>query len=621
MSYEKDSIKDAKKIGAFDNNVLDPKILEMNASDKQKLSDELARVKQDMEPQKQASPQDMSKRRKKEHTPLDVELTFLEKIMLFFLTIFGFSNAEQFKKKKVIRNIEKDIARIKPPIYLLQTRRISKFFAHKLHDLYLKIVWIKRMMDLTLNNKKYWDNPSVSKAVAESLFERLANLNTDEVDSNFSPSGIEMVVSQFEDPRTAVETVEKSFYTFVYSIDKTLVEKVNEIYTNLSYFRDLCDYDFYALFKRFDPTFHPGVTPNFIDIPGEGILGHLEKLEEAILQIDLNIDNIFIFKKLLAVSKEFENMGMDSPESGSADPMANIAPKTTAIQGLADGITPEKLESELLILFEILKELLYTKSLTLLIQMIKVDPLYAPSFVHTRHDLFKVYVETFEKRIKVVSKNVIRSRRKRTLENLSHQLFGQMKWVGIYNIELSDEIEKIGFTGFFFTFHIATVMQFLERYYNEFLKNTINILLLNGVYSEKNFHKLTSDTFYAMDKFVERFQLFAEDVSPEGTEGKRLLGLLARKDSTMPENRKIVEKHIVTINGKARDLFEEFNRHFSSIHTIISKVYKDIDSKPPKYIRNIRSIGGFRNVKFLQSLEKGMKILQGIQELTVLLKQ
>jgi len=477
------------------------------------------------------------------------------------------------------------------------------------------------MMDLTLNNKKFWDNPNVSKAVAESLFERLANINTDEVDSNFSPAGIEMVVSQFEDPRTAVETVEKSFYTFVYSIDKTLVEKVNDIYTNLSYFRNLCDYDFFALFKRFDPTFHPGVTPNFIDIPGEGILTHLQNLEEAILQIDLNIDNIIIFKKLFAVSKEFENVDMDGSSSDSSDPMSSISPKTTAIQGMGDSITPEKLEGELLILFEILKELLYTKSLTLLIQMIKVDPLYAPSFVHTRYDLFKMYVETFEKRIKVVSKNVIHSRKKRALESLSHQMFGQMKWVGIYNIELSDEIEKIGFTGFFFTFHVGTVAQFLERYYNEFLKNTINILLLNGVFSEKNFHKLMSDTFYAMDKFIERFNEYMADVSPEGSEGKRLLTLLARKDSVNPENRKIVEKHIVTINGRARDLFEEFNRHFSSILTIITKVYKDIDAKPPKYIRNIRSIGGFRNVKFLQSLEKGMKILQGVQELTVLLKQ
>ena len=138
---------------------------------------------------------------------------------------------------------------------------------------------------------------------------------------------------------------------------------------------------------------------------------------------------------------------------------------------------------------------------------------------------------------------------------------------------------------------------------------------------EKNFHKLTSDTFYALDKFIERFNEFAEEVSPEGAEGKRLLTLLGRKESVMPENRKIVEKHIVTMNGKGRDLFDEFQRHFSSVHTIIAKVYKDIDSKPPKFIRNIRAIGGFRNVKFLQTLEKGMKILQGMQELVNLLKQ
>jgi len=100
MSYEKDSINDAKKLGTFDN-ALDPKILEMNESEKQRLSGELERVKQDMEPRKPVPAKDQPRKKRKEHTPLDVELTFLEKVILFFLTIFGLSNAEQFKKRRL----------------------------------------------------------------------------------------------------------------------------------------------------------------------------------------------------------------------------------------------------------------------------------------------------------------------------------------------------------------------------------------------------------------------------------------------------------------------------------------------------------------------------------------
>lgn len=614
MAYDKEVIQQLDKQGVFDDK-MDASVLSLDDAEKEKLGKDFSKAQKDMTPASKSDDKNLKKRKPQIQT-LEVELTVFEKIVAFILSVFGISSIEKYKIRKVIRVIEKDLGHIKPPIYNTSTRRITKYFAFKIHDLYLKLVWVKKIFANTVENEKMWDNPSVEKPICEALFEKMADINMMEIDDNFSNRGLELVVSQFEDPKKAVETIEKSLYSYVYSIDKTVIHKANQAYTNLMYFNKLTKFDFVAFFKRFDQTYHPGVSPNFIDISGDALVNYLKELEEAILQIDLNFDNISLFKKLNEVALDYYKKSQIE-ETSSEKPLP--AGMDAAIQ--SDLISPEKLETELIMLFEILKDLLYKKYLTLLIQIIKADPLYTPSLIHTRFDLFNIYLETFEKRIKGNARKIIKDRRTKKIEGFIRKLYPDLMWVGVYNKQLSEDLETAGYIGLGYSYHLAIVYTFVKKYYGDLIKTTLNILMLNGVFSEKNFHKLLSDSFYAMDKFAEKLEVFAEDMKPEGASGKRLLMMLSRKNNYQPDQKKTTEKQIVAMNGIARDLIEEFWKLYGELFTIISSVYRDIDLKPPKYVRNIRAIGGFRNVKFLQSIEKSYQILTEMDDIVRLLKE
>lgn len=605
MRHDKDAIHSAREQGMFDSN-MDPSILALDDAEKQKLSKQFSKAQGEMTVSDE-SPEKKSRKREKKEISLDVELTFVEKIVSFFLSVLGIRTREQFKMKKVIRNVEKEIAHIKPPIYNPGNKTITKYFAFKIHDLYLKLVWLKRIFGNTLENEKQWNNPTINKTIVERLFERLANLNTKEMDSNFSPKGIETVVSQFTDTKKAIETIEKNLYTYVYSIDKSTIDKANQIYTNMIYFKNLTQFDFISFFRRFDSTYQAGTSPNFSSIPGDALLPYLKQLEEAILQIDLSLDNIHIFKVLNDISNMYQDHGRNSVMD------------ETEIAESPDTVKGDKLEAELIVLFEVLKELMYQKYLTLLIQITKQDPLYSPSIVHTRYDLFKIYLETFEKRIKTFAVKFTKERKKKKIEEALKNSFDTLLWTGIYSQQIAEKIDEMGYLSFSYAYHVAIINTFIEKYYTEFVKSSINILLLNGSFTEKNFHKLVSETFYSMDKFVEKFRAFSDDVKDSGPTAKRLMNLLSKSGSFQHEHKKMTEKHVVTLNGKAKDLFDEFVRLFNSLKTILRNVFNDIDSKPPKYVRNIRGIGGFRNVKFLQAIEKSNTVLGSMDDILQLL--
>ena len=72
--------------------------------------------------------------------------------------------------------------------------------------------------------------------------------------------------------------------------------------------------------------------------------------------------------------------------------------------------------------------------------------------------------------------------------------------------------------------------------------------------------------------------------------------------------------------AKSEGLFDDFSSRFPSMLDIMTKLNSDIETKPPKCLRNIRTIGGLKNLKYLNSLSKSYEILKSLQELMLLLK-
>lgn len=617
MPHDRDAIEAAKKKGAFKDNVFDPRALELSDDEKGKLKKDLDRVSDDLLKDDYPLPEKGGKKKSAARKKGVENLSFFEKIIVFFLSMVGI-DAEEYKTNKAVHVIEKAVSKIKPPIYNASTKRVTKYFAYKIYDLYLKLFSLKKIYEKTVENTPVWNNPQrLQKSGVETLFEGLAGINSREVDERFSMQGIGKVISEYESVNLASESVDKAAHTYIDSIDKNSLEAINKSYTNIVYFKDLLGFDYVSFFKRFDPSFKSGAIPNFQDIYGDAIADYLCGLEESVLQLDLDIKNIQVFKKLDEAARVLD---FTSETSDKADVDAEQVQFRDKTSEAGNPDKDKKLENDLVLLFENLKDILNKNYLTLLVRIIKKDPAYTPGFMRTKYDLFRIYSETFLARVRNAARENIKYKKRQKIEDNIHKSFNAIQFVGICNPVLSEKLEENGFVGFTYHYQVGVINTFLKAYYEEIIQGIINTVLMSGVFMDKHFQKNVSDTFYEMEKFQEKFKDLVKDIEQEGATAKKILSELARKDLTPVDQKKSVDRYIITVNGKAKDLYDQFYGLFAGITDILGKLFTEIEAKPPKYIRNIHTISGLKNARFLNYITNMANILGGVKESMGLLR-
>jgi hypothetical protein len=610
MGYNKNSVYQAKKRGVFQNNIIDPSVLNLEDDEKKRLREDFSKAQRDMAKDKQ--PDQMENKRTGNNKPekeINIELTWFEQVVCFLLSLFKIQSIQDFKVEKALKSIEKDILRMKPSIYNASSKRVSKFLAFNLYDFYSKAAPIKQIFERTMNNSSLWNNvKQFQKTGLEMLFEKLMNYNSQEIDSKFSLQGIAKIINEFESIKEASQIIDKAIYNYINTIDPTSAEFTNKIYTNILYIKKLLDFDFVQLFKRFDSQFSEATSPYFIDIAGDAIVPYLVVLEEDWMQVDLNLDNVSVFKTLA----EIGNILCISAQGSTQNQDQEEIPKDEA-----EPTKPEEIEG----FFNVLKDTITRNPFTPLLKLMKRLPDYSPVLFRSKYDLSKLYAQTFEERVKNLVKEVVENKKIHKIEQTVKKIFNSIQWAGLYSNEISSQLQENGSAGFLYIYPIGIANTFISECYEPFTKGLLNIVLMNGIFIEKYFQKSLAENFYDMEKFEDKFREFLFEMSIEGYTGKRISGLLKRQDSSPSETRKNMEKYVTTINTKAKELMSKFFTLFFEISEIVVKLYKDSERKTPDHVRNMRSIGGLKNQKLLASLEKSYTIVSSLKEAVQLLRE
>jgi len=592
MPYDEYTIRKAKEKGIFEDNVFDPKVLLLPEEDKEKIQKQLNKLLDETE----------KKETKLKNIPpqkeVDVELNFMEKLIAFILSFFGIMTLSDYKIRKALHIVEKKLSKIKPQVYNHSSKKLTRFFALKIYNLYTQLGLLRDLIQYTFNSPE-WSNPlQPGKTGIELLFEKLCNINSSVTDEKFSIKNITKVVTEMGSLKLAWAPIEDAIKNHLESFTSDLIKNANMLYTNLLYLKRIAEYDFIQLLKRFDPNFSPKETPIFTDIPGEAIIPYLIDLEENLIQIDFSLDNLTLLKKLTEVAK-FLSI---SPQAEGGD------------------VTDELLEEEILNLINNLNNLASERVLTMLIQVLKKDPFYFPSVFYVQYDLFKIYSEVFYKRIKFITESIVKEKKLKEMETFIKKDFNEIVWAGVYCPEYSEKIERKGLGNFDFTYHIGTIRTFFDLYFKDSIRDFLSLVLLNGLFADRFFQKTLSELTYNLEKFEEKFRNFLEDVEFSGNSGKKITGYLERTDLT-PEIKKTAERVVSNINANAKELFNEFYNIFIILEDCISKLRKDIELHPPKYLRNIRSIGGSKNQKLLSALIIDSDKLKSLKEVFVFLRE
>lgn len=590
MPYDEYTVKKAKEKGIFEDNVFDPKVLQLSEEEKRKLQSDLEKATSGLE----NKPHDYTLKDNFDNKEIEIKLSFFEKIWVFLLSFFGITSLSEYKLKKSLHSIIKQLSKIKPPIFLPHSKKLTPFFALRIYNLYTMLGILRKIINETLNSDEWATPNQLRKTGLELFFEKLCMVNPNIIDEKFSYQNIQKVINEFGNVKNAWEAIEEAIAKHFESFPADAIENANLLYTNFIYMKRLAEYDFISLLRRFDPDFTMKSTPNFTEVSGEALLPYLVDLESIFIQIDFSLNNLDVLKKLIEVRNYINLANEEESEE-------------------------ENLEEEIIQLLTNLKNMAYEASFTNIIKILKKDPLYSASVLYTRFDLFKLYCETFHKRIKYITETSFKERKSKEIESYVNKIFKNIEWVGIYNNDTSEKLEARGFGSFEYIYQIATINTFLNNYFNTTIKSFLSLVLLSGFFLDKFFQKTLSELTYDLEKFEEKFNHFYIEMQRDGSTAKKIIGYLERRDITS-DIKKTVERLITSINTEARELFFEFANLFFIMEDCIDKLRKDIDLHPPKFLRNIRSIGGSKNTKILTTLIEDNEKLKELKEVISFLR-
>ncbi len=597
MPYDKDAIQRAREKGILQNGVFDAKALELEEKEKERLKRELTKLQTKDHEQQKPQPAAAPSPPISEKSPLNVELSLWDRIVLFFLALLGIQAQESYIQYKALRQVHKDLALIRPAIYNRKQKTVTRYFAYKVHELQLKLLFFKPMFEIM--ETPQWDTPDQGKTGIERLFEALMEVDKEKV---FAVFGYESIYRRLKTNLSSqtVAAIRQDAEEYLASFSSEKKEKANQAYTLLMYMKNLIFYEFDWLLKRFDPSYTVGSEAHFVDIPAEALLSYFTNLEEALLQIDLQVDFLAPFQALFSVYDEMISMDEDKEKSERETMKATFVSQIEALKST-------------------LQEFLYRNYLTLLIRVVKKNPSYFPSFVHIRFDLVQKYTEILGKRLKWLLEKAMKQVRFENVEKNIRAYFPNLKPVGVYTVDRAKELENLGLASFSHSYTLSILKHFFEVYYKEWMHPIFNIVMMNGVFSDEYFRRSISDVFYALDKYQEKLKEFAKSFDVNGEMGSKFLLLIKRREGA--ENKRSLERHIVSMNGIASDLFREFYGHYLSLKDVVGKLYADTTESLPKYLRNAHSVGQAKHKLYEENLKKTWEFFQSFEPILQMLKE
>ncbi|HRU44460.1 MAG TPA: DUF5312 family protein, partial [Spirochaetota bacterium] len=141
---------------------------------------------------------------------------------------------------------------------------------------------------------------------------------------------------------------------------------------------------------------------------------------------------------------------------------------------------------------------------------------------------------------------------------------------------------------------------FIMVNYETNIKETVNTLILEGFFTEKEYQTQFSNIFFAINELKESFLEQEEIIANSGSYSLRNLQMFLTK-ATSSNDAKVI-KTIENINERIRGVNKKVGELFYNFGNKIFEILQDYKSQKPLRITNIKTLKGMQNKEFIGRL-------------------
>ncbi|MBN1412176.1 MAG: hypothetical protein JW969_15130 [Spirochaetales bacterium] len=501
--------------------------------------------------------------------------SFWSRVLDFFIRLFNWDPAE-IAKKRALKAIYRDLKAISPSYYKRSHNYVLPGFSRVIYNFATLLKPIDELLKKTVRNK----DPKLAARYNTFLFE--SQLEEEDRLKRYLFDYQEMKSRVFDstDFEREILKLEAEFREYIGLFTTTGFENINSEMNEMNRLCGICRQSYESLLSLFDPKIdinRAKYKPFFNAIEGELVLQEIMDIYYILASFDISNG---IEKNLHTLIERLRREGAQEQK--------------------------DKISKNLNRIRRLLVKYLHPSILLKLIQAIKQDPYLIPKFDTESMNIIEEYIKEMSSQFK---HDIERLEREINERAISHNLIGLFGTTGLEELEGYSEaeaaiLETKGINGFIYIKPMQILKTFIMKKFDIVHREPLVKLIIEGFFEDKVFQSELANIYYKCEKTLGQIILFEENLMGSGKTSINTIRKYLAELHTNPNLNITLNNIIEMTNKKAQRILEEYTNLFNDLTGYLSQIMEDYKNKTPGIVGNIKTLGGTRNMEFINSLQK-----------------
>jgi len=477
--------------------------------------------------------------------------------------LFG-NNDPDREKKRLLKEVRKELKKHNK-FFKLRGDSVQPSLAKQFHEIY-QVVGPAQVFLENINKSGVLKKAFIVNFMNDKQLELLENLSEESLRKRAEAMDIKELVPMVK------EELVQLFSLF----DMNLVKNINTLYTNLLFFQDFINYDYYFFLRKFDsgmPEREFQYIPKFDEISGEYILEDLKDFNVLLPLLDDSVDWETIFKIL----KTYRNIDVIS------------------MQGWKKVLQRKK-------------DFMKSGFLDLLIKHLDEDPYYALKISKSSQEIVEPYLNEVRKKAEETMKGIMNEKKARKIDSLLIAVFNR---TDIFRTKYYTEKANLSFQkkvmgGFIYVEPINCLKAYYLDYFKSHARKVVDLLLIQGKWTTNLLSQQFSETFHELMALSDELLAFDESLSDDGPFGARI-----KKSIRTADRDSLAMNALVTtledVNTQARDILNRSANGLINIGKNLKNALNDYKKNTGEVVVNWKELEAHADFSIEQEISKHYK--------------
>lgn len=479
-------------------------------------------------------------------------------------------NNSELEKIRLLNAIYKSFKSSKYK-YIGKDKIITNLFLSKIYALYQSTLSYKQVLESTIFSSDEKRSQLFLHFIIESNLPKEIAAKKDK----FTKEAIWQKIMDGENPHKTIKALESEFNMYKNYFSRYNMPKFESEYHALYKFYNLATFNFETFFSKFDSSYSKlsNAAPSYTPVNGSEILNDLKDVYFLIASLPQKIDTSNILSKLFERTTDSDAKVMTKNSINSINSIYKMA---------LDDLSPDKIMN--------------------LCRFISEDIRLKINVEQKQVSILDKFRKETEDRFTKTKDVVLEKYSEQTLLQDIKALFKGQDLLKIkgYNEEVANSLDANNYTSIAGIQAFRITKTFIMVNYETNIKETVNTLILEGFFTEKEYQTQFSNIFFAINELKEHFLEQEEIIANSGSYSLRNLQMFLTK-ATSSNDAKVI-KTIETINEKIHSANKKVGELFYNFGNKIFEILQDYKSQKPVRITNIKTLKGMQNKEFIGRL-------------------